>query len=63
MNTPTNESKVIECRVVDIDMPFMSMVGFMVKFALAAIPALIILTILGVFAFALLTATGHSPMI
>jgi hypothetical protein len=29
--------------VVDIDMPFGSMVGFMVKWALAAIPAILIL--------------------
>ncbi len=33
--------------VTDIRMPFMSMVTFMVKAALAAIPALIILTVLG----------------
>lgn len=29
--------------VVDFDMPFFSMVGFMVKWALASIPALLIL--------------------
>lgn len=32
-----------EVTVVDIKMPFMSMVIFMVKFAIASIPALIIL--------------------
>ncbi len=32
--------------VKDIDMPFMSMVSFMVKWAIAAIPALVILSIL-----------------
>ena len=33
--------------VVDIKMPFSSMVAFMVKWAVAAIPALIILIVLG----------------
>ncbi|WMC12382.1 hypothetical protein PU634_08460 [Oceanimonas pelagia] len=32
--------------VVDIKMPFMSMVVFMVKFAIASIPAFIILSII-----------------
>lgn len=35
--------------VVDIQMPFGSMVVFMVKWAIAAIPAAIILVVLGVF--------------
>jgi hypothetical protein len=38
--------------VVDIQMPFWSMVAFMVKAAIASIPAIIILTIL----FAIVTA-------
>jgi hypothetical protein len=33
--------------VTDLDMPFLSMVRFMVKWAIAAIPALLILTVLG----------------
>jgi len=33
--------------VVDIKMPFMSMVVFMVKWAIASIPAIIILMVLG----------------
>lgn len=37
----------IKVLVTDIDMPFMSMVNFMVKWAIAAIPALIILIVLG----------------
>lgn len=40
--------------VRDFDMPFGSMVGFMVKWAIAAIPALIILAIVGMFASAVL---------
>ncbi len=33
--------------IVDVSMPFMSMVVFMVKLAVAAIPAMIILMVLG----------------
>ncbi len=35
-----------EVTVVDIKMPFMSMVVFMVKFAIASIPAFIILSLI-----------------
>lgn len=37
-----------EVVITDIKMPFWSMVGFMVKWAIAAIPAIIILVFLGV---------------
>jgi hypothetical protein len=40
----TLSSRVV---VTDIDMPFGSMVRFMVKWSIAAIPALIILVIIG----------------
>lgn len=40
-----------EVVVTDIKMPFMSMVTFMVKWALASIPALIILLFIGCFFF------------
>jgi hypothetical protein len=33
--------------VVDVKMPFMSMVTFMVKWAIASIPAIIILVVIG----------------
>jgi hypothetical protein len=42
--------------VVDIQMPFWSMVVFLVKVAIAAIPAVIILSILGTIFFAIMTA-------
>ena len=51
------ESKV---KIVDIDMPFWSMVGFMVKAAIAAIPAFMILVSLwfmSVFLFGLVFDT------
>jgi hypothetical protein len=40
--------------VVDVNMPFWSMVSFMVKFSIASIPALIILTIFSTVIFAVL---------
>jgi hypothetical protein len=46
---PPGESAIAIARVsvVNVDMPFASMVGFMVKWALAAIPAILILALLG----------------
>ncbi len=47
--------------VTDIHMPFWSMVRFMVKWAIAAIPALIILAVIGALLSALFTAiVGYS---
>lgn len=43
MDTQTNQEMV----VVDIRMPFWSMVTFMIKWAIAAIPAVIILFLCG----------------
>ncbi len=42
--------------VISFDMPFGDMVGFMVKWALASIPAFIILAIIGGIFFAIFTA-------
>jgi hypothetical protein len=44
----------IRVTVVDVKMPFGSMVLFMVKWAVASIPALTILLLLGIFALGLL---------
>lgn len=41
--TDKNNNEVI---VKDIDMPFWSMVGFMIKWAIASIPAFIILVLI-----------------
>lgn len=46
--------------VVDIKMPFMSMVVFMVKAAIASIPAIIILSIIGMVVSALLGGVFES---
>lgn len=45
-------------RIMDIDMPFGSMVGFMVKWAIASIPAIFILVVIGLFLAMLLTSAG-----
>lgn len=42
--------------IVDIKMPFMSMVVFMVKAAIASIPAVIILSMIGTVVFGLMGA-------
>ena len=46
--------------VTDIHMPFSSMVVFMVKWAIAAIPAFIILTAIGIFTWSILGGLLHS---
>ena len=48
MNDEANLQRVV---VTDIHMPFWSMVVFMVKWALASIPAIIILTVIAVLAW------------
>ena len=56
-----NKNEVI---VVDIKMPFLSMVVFMIKWVLASIPAIIILSILffvGTAVFAGVFGVGHYP--
>ena len=45
-------------RVVDVQMPFSSMIGFILKWTFAAIPALIIVTLLVVAVLAGLSALG-----
>jgi hypothetical protein len=48
------ERRVVRVSVTDVDMPFVSMVRFMVKRAIAPIPAFLILMILGAFFWVLL---------
>ena len=47
-------NKTIQVDIIDIKMPFLSMVIFMVKAAIASIPAFIILSVLGSLVFGLL---------
>jgi len=54
MDTENNNRVVI----MDVKMPFISMVVFMVKAAIAAIPAIIILAILGTIIAAVIGGIG-----
>ena len=45
-------------RIIDVDMPFESMVGFMVKWALASIPAILILSVIGIVIVFVLASIG-----
>lgn len=58
MNSILSGNAVTRVAVVDVDMPFGSMVTFMVKWALAAIPAMIILFAVGVALAAVLAFLG-----
>jgi hypothetical protein len=59
---PISGTPLIRVIVTDIHMPFGSMVGFMVKWAIASIPALLILFVLFVVAMGVLTMmTGFGP--
>lgn len=60
--TYTNEPKrrVASVRVVDFDMPFWSVVVLMVKWSLAAIPALLILFFVSAVLIGMLAALGLS---
>lgn len=50
-----------EVVVIDVKIPFWSMVTLLVKWAIAAIPAMIILVILGTAASMVLGAVFHWP--
>jgi hypothetical protein len=58
MNTDNSQHVTI----VDIKMPFWSMVVFMVKAAIASIPAFIILSIIGSLVFGLLAVVSRASM-
>jgi hypothetical protein len=55
-------SAPIEARIVDFKMPFWSMVVFLVKLSIAAIPAIIILSIVGALIFAVFGGIGAALM-
>lgn len=48
------EENVNQVRIIDIKMPFWSMVIFMVKASIASIPAFIILSIIGTIVFSVI---------
>jgi len=54
-----DENNASNVNIVDIDMPFWSMVSFMVKAAIAAIPAIFILTVLGAVLVRMITGINN----
>jgi|TARA_B100000315_G_scaffold174691_1_gene163101 DNA-directed RNA polymerase subunit M/transcription elongation factor TFIIS len=58
IESPTNISKAREVVIEDIRMPFWSMVVFMVKWAFASIPAMIIIAIVLSLCFSVLVGLG-----
>ena len=54
-----NDSSVVRVSVIDIQMPFWSMVMFMVKAAIASIPAFIILSVIGALVVGLLSGVAE----
>ena len=54
-----DDNNTSNVNIVDIKMPFMSMVVFMVKAAIAAIPAFIILAVLGVMLAGVISGIGN----
>ena len=54
MSESTEQLPAGKVKVVNIAMPFGSMVVFMVKWAIATIPAIIVLTIAGSFTLAII---------
>ena len=54
-----DNNKTTNVNIVDVKMPFMSMVVFMVKAAIAAIPATIILAILVAVVMSMMSGIGH----
>jgi hypothetical protein len=59
MGGKSMEPQSNDVTVVDVKMPFASMVVFMVKWAIASIPAFLILAVLGFFVAAFLAAIGR----
>lgn len=55
------DKSIVRVNIKDFDMPFWSMVGLMVKWSIAAIPAFIILVIVFVVIMAILSGMGIIP--
>ena len=58
-----DEASIQRVVVTDIHMPFWSMVIFMVKWALASIPAIIILTVIAALAWRVITGLDTKTVV
>jgi len=57
-----DDNHVNKVSIIDIKMPFLSMVVFLVKLSVAAIPAFIILSIVGSILFGIFGTAVHTGM-
>lgn len=57
-----NIQDVTKVSIIDVKMPFISMVVFLVKMSIAAIPAFIILSMVGSILFAVFGTAVHTQM-
>ena len=57
-----DDNHINEVSITDIKMPFLSMVVFLVKLSIAAIPAFIILSIVASILFAIFGTAMHTGM-
>ncbi|ORU93634.1 MAG: hypothetical protein A6F70_06095 [Cycloclasticus sp. symbiont of Bathymodiolus heckerae] len=62
MDFKVDKQDITEVRVIDVKMPFISMVVFLVKLSIAAIPAFIILSIVGSILFGIFGTAVHTGM-
>jgi hypothetical protein len=62
MEFNVNTEETTKVSIIDIKMPFISMVVFLVKLSIAAIPAFIIMSIVGSILFTIFGTAVHTEM-
>lgn len=62
MEIKVDSKKTTKVSIIDVKMPFISMVIFLVKLSIAAIPAFIIMSIVGSVLFAIFGTAMHTGM-
>ncbi len=62
MEIKVDSKETTKVSIIDVKMPFISMVIFLVKLSIAAIPAFIIMSIVGSVLFAIFGTAMHTGM-
>jgi hypothetical protein len=62
MEIKVDSRETTKVSIIDVKMPFISMVIFLVKLSIAAIPAFIIMSIVGSVLFAIFGTAMHTGM-
>jgi len=62
MEIKVDSRETTKVSIIDVKMPFISMVIFLVKLSIAAIPAFIIMSIVGSILFAVFGTAVHTGM-